>query len=144
MASPLRRFSSELLSEIFLQTPPNDWEYQIRPYRRAVLLPGQICRKWRSVALSTGLLWLAICVILSEYFSFDLDTALVINWLERSNRFPVSLKLVACQKLPYSISPILDALLAYSTKWRHAQFTIPFSIWPGFFTWQNNYRPSRD
>ncbi|KAJ6526629.1 hypothetical protein DFH09DRAFT_1285884 [Mycena vulgaris] len=59
--SPIRRLPLEIIGEIFLYFSPSshvDWQNTRKRHR--VILPwelGQICRLWRTVALSLGQLW---------------------------------------------------------------------------------------
>ncbi|KZP11476.1 hypothetical protein FIBSPDRAFT_756686, partial [Athelia psychrophila] len=57
LLSPIRHLPSEMLGDIFLHSLPDDWKHDINHYRRAVMLPGQVCRRWREVAITTSKMW---------------------------------------------------------------------------------------
>lgn len=93
--SPVRTLPPELLGEIFITSLPTVWKNTARApkhslsYKGAVLLPGQVCRHWRNVALATPRLWSAISV--DPPRGGDLN--LMKSWLSRSAQSPVIIAL---------------------------------------------------
>ena len=47
--SLIRQFPPELLSHIFLLSLPTLGADSVMPFRRAILLPGQVCKHWREM-----------------------------------------------------------------------------------------------
>lgn len=126
--APIRRLPSEILSDIFIKSLPDDWKVDIPSYRRAVLLPGQICIQWRSTALSTGRLWSAVNINLFKRSNFPRDVALAQTWLKRSGAHPVSIKFVAIKVPNYDATQIFSIIVAHCQRWRRAAFVLPSSM----------------
>ncbi|KAJ7257087.1 hypothetical protein C8J57DRAFT_555592 [Mycena rebaudengoi] len=92
---PVLTLPVEITSEIFLNFLPI---YPLRPPLSGSSSPavlGQICSKWRHVALSTPQLWRAIEIGLRLDFDRFVNTKLSIleTWLARSKNCPLSLSL---------------------------------------------------
>ncbi|KDR83105.1 hypothetical protein GALMADRAFT_238928 [Galerina marginata CBS 339.88] len=64
--SPVRRFSSKILHEIFCYCLPTH-RYPIMTITEAPLLLTRICRSWRSVALSSPYIWSKLHIPLLPY-----------------------------------------------------------------------------
>ena len=66
--SPILRFPSEIMEEIFLYSLLEDWKVNelqtipFRPHDRAVTVLGQVCQFWRQVSLTTPKMWFKISI----------------------------------------------------------------------------------
>lgn len=115
-AAALRRVPPEVMSLIFTQLsrPINkDDEIEIPPIVQ-ILLPGQICRSWRELALSTPGLWSSL--------NIDLDPRLMgkklpmwTTCLTRAKSHPLSIA-IQCFSDESSVHshPIIPVLLAHA------------------------------
>ncbi|KAF8180991.1 hypothetical protein K438DRAFT_1976442 [Mycena galopus ATCC 62051] len=88
---PVLTLPNEITARIFVHCLPSQAE---RPSpQTAPLLPAQICRHWRAVALATCELWSQICI----EWPFDADgmasSTLVRTWISRAKGHPFSLGL---------------------------------------------------
>ncbi|KII92014.1 hypothetical protein PLICRDRAFT_104006, partial [Plicaturopsis crispa FD-325 SS-3] len=63
LLSLARALPPELLSEIFVHCLPEDTTPNVR---RAPLLLGRVCRRWRAISLSTPQLWSSISITLHK------------------------------------------------------------------------------
>jgi hypothetical protein len=119
----------EILSEIFLMSflyNLNDLHNIAIPWRISVLLPGQICRYWRNVALSTPRLWSAFSLNLRrEYMDRELNLATI--WLTRSGGAPLTIALRSLDGLPHT-NPVIDVVLAHAPRWYIFHCHGPLSI----------------
>ncbi|KII92012.1 hypothetical protein PLICRDRAFT_457917 [Plicaturopsis crispa FD-325 SS-3] len=87
LLTPARGLPPEVLSMIFIHCLPEDVE--LRPnVDRAPLLLGSVCRRWRSIALSTPELWSSISVEVTEGSLPQIQ-----NWIPRSGGLPTSMAL---------------------------------------------------
>ncbi|KAL0060511.1 hypothetical protein AAF712_012701 [Marasmius tenuissimus] len=97
--SPFRRFSAELMAEIFTQCLPAG--FQTRDIQQAPLLLTRVCRSWRTMALGTPKLWDAIHinlpVPLNEQEQHLYNQLLHARkgglelWLDRSTTMPINI-----------------------------------------------------
>ena len=129
LLSLIRQFPPELLSHIFLLSLPTLGADSVMPFRRAILLPGQVCKYWRDVALSTPKLWSENNIILGK--EWRAETALAQSWLTRSGGSPLSIKFSVFDYLTPSDS-IFHDLLAQSDRWQHIDIYIPFLLFDAF------------
>ncbi|KAF7363761.1 hypothetical protein MSAN_01033900 [Mycena sanguinolenta] len=97
LISPMRLVPQDILQEIFLSCLPQQHNAPI-DFDEAPLLLGRICRRWRSVAYSTPILWSSIHIP-----PLDPSTPpnvllglerLVAEWFERSATCPLSVSFV--------------------------------------------------
>ena len=122
LISSIRRFPPEILSEIFMRSLPDDWKYNTRYFRLAVLLPASVSRHWRNVALSTPSLWSSISLRLV------IDSTIPsVDWtrtcLSRSGGVPLSIRLV-CDDFTTLVHPVIDILIEHAERWQHADLTV--------------------
>ncbi|KII88598.1 hypothetical protein PLICRDRAFT_629807 [Plicaturopsis crispa FD-325 SS-3] len=107
----------EIVSRVFIHCLPPDMYFPIRR-DTAPLLFTQICRSWRTVALSTPQLWCSLGIWL--YYN---DPRPIIDmfhtWMARSGQLPFSLFL----SQPYEVEGLRDAvadvLTQYLYRWRN-------------------------
>ncbi|KAJ7228040.1 hypothetical protein C8J57DRAFT_1583541, partial [Mycena rebaudengoi] len=84
---------AEITSDIFIHFLPN---YPLHPPLAGLLSPatlGQVCRRWREIALGTPRLWRAIDIELPLDFErlFTAGLNILEAWLTRSKNCPLSL-----------------------------------------------------
>ena len=95
---PIRRIPPELLAAIFSLTLPHHWVesssvyYRSYNYRKAVLLPGQICGFWRDISLTTPQIWSKITLNLTEK-TYQSEINLVNTWLSRAGEQPLFIQI---------------------------------------------------
>ncbi|KZP25869.1 hypothetical protein FIBSPDRAFT_929068 [Athelia psychrophila] len=127
---PIHRIPSELLSEILIQGTP--LKYTRASKRCSIIAPSHVCRHWRSVALSTPLLWTFILFQCKrkKYIPRELDCARA--WLSRSGECALAIKIHG----PYSDTAFQSAmglLIPYCMRWRTIE-TYAFNIPSGMFS----------
>ncbi|KAJ7069149.1 hypothetical protein C8F01DRAFT_1226603 [Mycena amicta] len=101
------------------------------------LLLGQICRRWRDIALTTPRLWAAIHVVLPDDVSkLDILKELVVSWFERSGAVPLGISVQFSKtrlfqawgtdpvQYALSASGLLPAFMAVSRRWRSIRLPI--------------------
>jgi hypothetical protein len=118
LSAPEQWLPPEILSEIFLISVLNDL-YDIHhvaiPWRRSVLLPGQICRYWRNIAISTPRLWSALILdVRLEYTNRELNLATI--WFARSGGVPLTIALLGYYDKPQT-HPVIDVVVAHAPRW---------------------------
>ena len=122
LISPIRFFPPEILSHIFLLSLPTlDYDdHSIMVLRKAVMFPGQVCKYWREIALSTPKMWSKI-TFLSES---DANAKLTHSWLSRSGSSPLSICLSNRISLDPNkpTSPVLLDVIAQSDRWKDLVF----------------------
>ncbi|KAJ7257092.1 hypothetical protein C8J57DRAFT_1013256, partial [Mycena rebaudengoi] len=111
---PVLTLPAEITAEIFIHFLPI---YPLHPPLTGLLSPvllGQVCRKWRDVALGTPRLWSAIKIKVNLDMRFSAQVNLLQTWLARSKSCTLSLSvqrakgkelkvaynLPTCQKAP--------------------------------------------
>ncbi|KAJ7470992.1 hypothetical protein FB451DRAFT_324350 [Mycena latifolia] len=88
---PVLTLPTEIVSEIFTHFVP---VYPACPPLVGLLSPstlGQVCRKWRQIAISTPSLWRAIRLDLDNRINRPTQLRLLDTWLERSRTSPLSI-----------------------------------------------------
>ncbi|KAF7980260.1 hypothetical protein HWV62_39003 [Athelia sp. TMB] len=115
-ATALQRVPPEVMSIIFTQLshPINkDDEIDIPPIAQ-ILLPGQICRSWRAVALSTPGLWASLKIDLLTEKKLPMWT----TCLTRAKNHPLSIA-IQCFGSESTVHshPIIPVLLAHAHQW---------------------------
>ncbi|KAJ7918342.1 hypothetical protein B0H13DRAFT_2321513 [Mycena leptocephala] len=89
---PVLTLPNEIVSEIFIQFPP---DYPACPPLTGLLSPTTlllICRKWRQLALTTPALWSAL-LLTNYHISFERLAHVADFWLERSSCCPLSISI---------------------------------------------------
>lgn len=91
------QMANELLGKIFehcIHMEKGEYKGVLQSYNsNAPLLLGQICSRWRAVAITTPSLWCTIRIAKGEYIASDCGLAKFENWLRRSGSLPISLYL---------------------------------------------------
>ncbi|KAJ7654099.1 hypothetical protein DFH06DRAFT_521610 [Mycena polygramma] len=132
---PVLTLPTEIVSHIFVHFLPG---YPICPPISGPLSPktlGQICHRWREIALSTPELWSAISLFLTSARHLQKPGPLRIleGWLERSCSCPLSIDLGAL--LPcyggniqaQALEPFVDVLFSHSSRWQYVKIKLPLS-----------------
>lgn len=128
LLSPVRRIPDEVLGEIFIYCLPR-FEKKGRQkssflHDQAPILLGQICSRWRTVALSTHVLWSFIRIDYGPD-TVESDVAQMSLWLERSATCPLSLMLrERIDQRDYSREEralVLDTILPSSHRWQDVE-----------------------
>jgi hypothetical protein len=133
LLSLIRRMPPELLSEIFILSLPEDWEKGIYDFRRAVMLPGSVCKHWRDIALSTPRLWNLISSKLRKT-TVPSEVDFVRTWISRSGELPLCIRLHGgwLDDSEYmessAANSITDAVAEYAERWEHAEFAMTHSM----------------
>ncbi|KAJ7639736.1 hypothetical protein DFH06DRAFT_1478405 [Mycena polygramma] len=118
---PVLTLPYEVVSKIFVQFLP---VYPTPPPIRGILSPnvlGQICQKWRDIALTDPLLWRAISLSLRKDTGIPQKLQVLETWLKRSGSCPLSINLDIGK---YSDSPetpnlFLQAITSHCARWEH-------------------------
>ncbi|KAJ7270437.1 hypothetical protein C8J57DRAFT_1605415 [Mycena rebaudengoi] len=125
---PVLTLPVEVTSEIFIACLP---EYPECPPMDGLLSPtllGQICRKWREIALDTLRLWRAIELHLWNKSAFDAQLTVLNTWLSRSKgcSFSLSLKKVLVESPTFSELPqFTDTIISHSARWEQIELYCP-------------------
>lgn len=112
----------ELWGEVFLFSIPDRWDRQVYDYRRAVMLPGRVCREWNEIALATPRMWSSIALNVKEG-NEEIEFALATAWLARSRSSPLNIRLHQLSLMPEP--SIIDAIVAHCERWWHITFIMP-------------------
>lgn len=124
LLSPVRRLPAELLADIFFMCLPESPD----PNLRIPLLLGQICQRWRAIALSAGRLWSSIDLFLKMKRP-DSQAAQVKSWLSRSAGCGLFIKLQYMGRLFENTHPVIDALLEHSSRWEDVELCLPVPLY---------------
>lgn len=128
----------ELLATIFLHCMPELDDYCPIVPSAPPLVFGQVCRTWRTVALSEPILWSSIEVWLSG--SSEGMPYLVETWLSRSGSRPLHIAVVfedsTDESVPWlptqierrTFERILGVALRYSSRWQTANLYLPLVV----------------
>jgi hypothetical protein len=90
---PVLTLPNEITSEIFTHFLPSYPERPLLVSLHSAFTLGQICGKWREIALSTPSLWHAISINVDRRTSHTIPLHLLELWLERSGLQPISFTL---------------------------------------------------
>ena len=112
--SAVRRIPPELLQEIFLYVagPYECYRWNSIPWSLS-----QVCRLWRTTALSVSSLWSRLPTIYLHKKTSRSYTTQIMELLIRSRDAPISFYLYAPFK-ELNSHPIIDALVLHSERWR--------------------------
>ncbi|KAF9000422.1 hypothetical protein BDQ17DRAFT_1359582 [Cyathus striatus] len=115
--SPTKNLIPDILAKIFMHCLDIDTSGPIPIQEKPVLYLAQICFFWRSVALSTPLLWVGLPKLLvTPHDKKRRKIAYLKEQLKRSDPCPISFQLQAQDKA--SIMPILSVLMEQVHRWR--------------------------
>ncbi|KAJ6483991.1 hypothetical protein C8R45DRAFT_1075295 [Mycena sanguinolenta] len=133
LISPIRRLPQDMIQEIFLACIPTRRNAVISA-REAPLLLGHICSGWRSIALSTPMLWSSLHINLTFVLSSDDRVSAVAEWFKRASTCPLSLSVwqATWRIIPPSDSPPLTRLMRLlvnsASQWRDIElYHVPYS-----------------
>lgn len=148
-STPASRIYPELWSEIFLRCQHGS-VHKIFPEvpdsfdpKEGPLLLTQVCRGWRTVALSTPQLWTTFRVRIGRKYHYSSQVALILTWVSRSGVCPFTVCIVdanAVSPLPALESdPAVHAMVSTIRRWRDFHLIIsPFNNpWPLFASIKN-------
>ena len=126
LLTPFHWLPFELISKIFvLSFPPPKTNLERYNFTRAVIIPGQVCRRWREISLSTPYLWSFITVNMSPFLL--LIRAPVMSWLSRTGGHPLSILFTATYGYGdnniYIEEPFRQTR-ASSHRWKHVSMSI--------------------
>ncbi|TFK40322.1 hypothetical protein BDQ12DRAFT_680744 [Crucibulum laeve] len=124
-SAPIARLPYELLVEIFIHCLPKH-PFIIPSRVQAPLVLTQICREWRTIALSTPTLWSSLHI---NYHDRSKDIPSTILWLSRSGDRPLSISL-SIDFNEQRHQGILDVLSAHSHRWQHVRFDFRHLLCP--------------
>lgn len=122
--SPVRRLPPEILSQIFLLSRPDGVINMLDATKYPWTLT-QVCRGWRTTAISTPRLW---SVITPEPIPKNASRAkkIVGTFIDRSKNTPLSVRITsACTEKSFSGS--LDRIVSTSPRWAEFTLSIDFS-----------------
>ncbi|TDL18152.1 hypothetical protein BD410DRAFT_901053 [Rickenella mellea] len=135
----IRTLAPELLSEIFthcivgLDDEYNvlDWTW-IRCSSQAPLLLGRVCRRWRSVSISSPDLWCTFAIGGEALSHVDLEKDLeaLKYWNSKSHSRPLSIRVYYHQSISYGtqLTPIIEYVVSQSWRWKEIKLTYPFNF----------------
>ncbi|KAJ7735969.1 hypothetical protein B0H16DRAFT_1574926 [Mycena metata] len=136
VAYPVLTLPFEITSKIFLDCLPEECDDPVRPYPsqdEAPLVLTRVCRDWRTIALSTSMLWSHVRIELdSDEGRGSLDSkwvALLDIWLQRSQQQPLSL-VVSNHSYADPDETLLRVLDSHSRRWRNVALKLPFNYFP--------------
>ncbi|KAF8343397.1 hypothetical protein F5887DRAFT_973744 [Amanita rubescens] len=135
----------EVLSKIFLLVLPTDSEHHERshttPSDRGIRLINpfllcSICSMWRTLALATPQLWRRVFVYIAPITNTIARSKAddLSQWIQRSGSLPLTLYLNHAYRKPTlldktgPITPIIDVLTRYATRWEAFYLQSPVSI----------------
>lgn len=121
--SPIRRLSTELVSEIFLYAcnSPVTLDTRTGPWPIA-----QVCDRWRSIAVSTSKLWSSIHINVANQRIPPLSLSILHAIMCRTGNSLLDVAFDVSNPLPVLVSkagPLLEILAAVSHRWRSIRFT---------------------
>ncbi|KAJ6454446.1 hypothetical protein C8R47DRAFT_1228679 [Mycena vitilis] len=118
---PVLTLPNEIVSEIFINFLP---VYPVPPPILGILSPnllGQICRKWRAIALTTPALWRGISLNLDKQTNLQQKLQLLETSLKRSASSALSINLHIGIRADYpdTIDVILRTIATHCARWEH-------------------------
>lgn len=126
---PVRRIPPEILAEIFILTLPKQWQLVFKSgHRQAVLLPGQVCRIWRDISLTTPQLWSRISMHIGlQGKSLQVEVDMVDIWLSRAGQYPLAIEIFRAENFQlmwYMPKPLISkALIESCCRWRYLRLS---------------------
>lgn len=126
LLSPARRMPPEVVTEIFMRCLEDGSDpHSSSSKNRIPLLLSQICRAWRSVALSTPRLWSSLATTFTESNQMS-KAALTEIWLSRSGACPLTLSMLSSEDVFNQI--VMDMIIPYSRRWKSVDLRLPKSV----------------
>ncbi|KAJ7701189.1 hypothetical protein B0H17DRAFT_976702 [Mycena rosella] len=128
LVSPARQLPDDIVRAIFVACLPSTRNPAMSG-AEAPLLLCQICRSWRSIALTTPRLWASIHIVVPTQSKLEAVTATVAAWLARAGTVPLHISMVFSQTAHaftgYDISSLLSVLVAASLRWNDIRLALP-------------------
>ncbi|KAJ7220971.1 hypothetical protein C8J57DRAFT_1149001 [Mycena rebaudengoi] len=127
LVSPARRLPDDIVRGIFVAfLPSNEFRNCTIYSMESPILICQICRAWRSLALSTPGLWNSLHIAVPDYTRLSAMVIMVDGWLSRSGALPLSISLALSNAAePGSdLSAMFETLRSYSPRWKHLWFIL--------------------
>ena len=132
--SPVRKISPEVLEVIFIGTlSPYAMDFSTRRRRNADLpwALSQVCRLWRTTALSTPALWVTLPTVnlSADSTCFPDYLVFLLELLKRSRHVVLHIFVDKDGTVSNDVDLVLDILVAHSTKWKGLVIEAPFWIY---------------
>ncbi|KAF9018411.1 hypothetical protein BDZ89DRAFT_350718 [Hymenopellis radicata] len=125
LLSPIRRLPPELLMEIFQHAcARHGWLHFFHRAHMHWVIP-QVCRKWRTIALSCPPLWSSIVAVLRPTFP---PTSTLDAILHRSGTHPINIRVLVGDNHyddPH-VRDLIAPIRAHSSRWRSLRATLPY------------------
>ncbi|KAJ7773858.1 hypothetical protein B0H16DRAFT_1362792 [Mycena metata] len=122
LLSPIRTSPPEILQEIFAACMPTRHDAIMHSSQMPLVL-GRVCRIWRSLSLSTPVLWSSMHVVVPA--ADDVASALVRErcdalqlWVDRSGHCPLSISVFVPYSFEKNLRPFVDVIIPYSHRWK--------------------------
>ncbi|KAK7449771.1 hypothetical protein VKT23_013246 [Stygiomarasmius scandens] len=150
LMAPIRRLPPEVLSEIFIQCLPTDYN-PTRSLTEAPLLLTRVCQSWREICFSTPRLWSALHIYIPHVHAARFCNTLasrtkgVQSWLSHSGDTPLSLSLSAAADVTVTASAgreakpemvayrnFVDSLTQFNLRWAHLELRVTTPILDAF------------
>ncbi|KAJ7268909.1 hypothetical protein C8J57DRAFT_1131118, partial [Mycena rebaudengoi] len=130
---PILSIPTEITSIIFGHFLP---DYPTRPQLTgpvSLAILGQICQKWRDIALNSPRLWRTMQLQLGATSFSNALLHLLQTWLGRSGNLPLSICLeYGSAKYPHAEASLLPhfvrAILSHSKRWEYIRLALPDAV----------------
>ena len=99
---------------------------------------GAICNHWRNIAWSTPSLWSSLVVRVKRNHDADILAGIAQEWLARSGRLPLSIRIFSEYHGSNKISALADIINLYSARWSDLDLYIPVSCYQHFHATDNH------
>ncbi|KAJ7224666.1 hypothetical protein GGX14DRAFT_651334 [Mycena pura] len=131
LLAPMRRLPGDILRAVFVETLPSTRNTAISP-TEGPLLVSQVCRVWRSTALTTPRLWGSIHIVIPDHDRLHRLLDVVTSWLSRSGTVPLAVSVAFSRawwkvqrRFRYDVSPVFTLLASVCRRWKDLEI-----IWP--------------
>jgi len=90
------------------------------------LLLGNVCGKWRTIALATPRLWTSFSLTIQPKY-LKSDVVLAKTWLARAGKCPLTIHLASRGNYP-DTTPLVEVFLLHSEQWYDIHLSVPLSV----------------
>ncbi|KAJ7753816.1 hypothetical protein B0H16DRAFT_763018 [Mycena metata] len=136
LIAPVRRLPRDIIQEIFIACLPEDRNCVMSALEAPVLL-GQVCSSWRTISISTPLLWASLHIVEpilprepsvstqllhAEKHAQRIETTKA--WLARSGECPLSLSFSSESRGGEGVDPrtiFFQVLILFARRWQHVR-----------------------
>ncbi|TDL16608.1 hypothetical protein BD410DRAFT_901934 [Rickenella mellea] len=134
-STTIQTLAPDILAEIFMLCVPID-HYRLgnsmRVRTQAPLSLGRVCSRWRSVSISSPIIWSRLAIVGSgaREVGCEKDLEATNLWISRSGSCPLSILLhypPQCSNLSI-LSPIIESLIAQSWRWKDIRISVPSEL----------------